>query len=261
MWVPETGGQGGQVADEVSRFAFVTCSDVGRVRTNNEDVVAVDADGGWALLADGMGGYRGGEVAARIAVDCVADALRLQYRVGWTAQEVESIIGAAIRNANAAVHSASIRDPDLAYMGSTIVAAVFTDDAVVVAHVGDSRLYRCRAGRLELLTRDHTVLQELIDDGMISAEEANQSGARGLLTRGLGVAPDVEADVGVYALLPDDLFLLCSDGLTDMLLESTIRGVLTSLKSPEEIAEALVEMANANGGRDNISVILARVRV
>lgn len=238
---------------------FAARSDVGRVRARNEDVVSVDAGHGWAVLADGMGGHRGGDVAARLAVTTVNQQLESVYHPGWAAETAAEALLAAVQAANAAIHRAARQSIELAHMGTTLVAAICADRQLVCAHVGDSRLYRLDAGRLVRLTRDHTVVQEQIEVGLIDAGQARHSLYRGLLTRGLGVEAVVTADLGRHAARPGDLFLMCSDGLTDMLYEDEIADLLASGASLDALAAQLVEAANRSGGRDNVSVIVARI--
>jgi protein phosphatase len=231
----------------------------------NEDSLEVCEGQAWALLADGMGGYRGGDVASRIAV--TAAMQRLQHEAGAGRTTLPETLAVAMVHAacdaNDEIRREAMKNGELAGMGSTLVMAVFLADCVVSVHVGDSRLYRLSGGRLQRLTRDHTMLQELLDGGMMSAEEAARSKFRGMLTRGLGVAATVTPDAGTHAARAGDIFLLCSDGLTDMLDDGGIEVVLAAVTAAEgslaAAADRLVELANGNGGRDNISVILARM--
>lgn len=247
------------------RLEFCSRSDVGRVRGRNEDSLAVDERRGWAVLADGMGGYRGGDVASRMAVD--ATMRRLQQDLDGPGQDepgrIAAALDAAVREANTDIRTASARDPELSGMGSTLVVAVFLADCVLTAHVGDSRMYRLRAGVLERLTRDHTMLQQLVDAGILAPEDVAHSQFRGLLTRGLGVSPVVLPESGIHSACPGDVFLLCSDGLTDMLDDAAIATLLQPVEAratrPEDAADRLVALANERGGRDNISLILVRM--
>lgn len=245
------------------RIEFAAHSDVGRVRTRNEDALQVCPEQGWAILADGMGGYRGGDVAARLAV--AAALRRIEYEAAanrmQTVDAAAQSLACAIDDANAEIHRAGVSDPDLAGMGATLLAVAFLDSQVVSAHVGDSRLYRWREGQFEQLTRDHTMLQEQVDGGMMSAEDARHSRYRGMLTRGVGVSMLVQPELGVHAARAGDNFLLCSDGLTDMLDDDQIAGVMAAGEPLPATAERLVELANLHGGRDNVSVIVARIAV
>ena len=234
-------------------------TDVGRVRARNEDALALRAERGWAVLADGMGGYRGGDVASRVAIDAVLQRLERDAGRLEDVEGVRAALAGAAQDANSAILAEARAQPQLSGMGSTLVTAVFLQGRVVSAHVGDSRLYRLRAGVFEQLTRDHTMLQEQIDIGLLTAADAARMQFKGMLTRGLGVLPEVEADVGVHVAQVGDLFLLCSDGLTDMVRDEDIAAALDADGPLVASADRLVERANRNGGRDNITVVLARV--
>lgn len=244
-----------------THWEFGSLSDVGRVRRRNEDALHVDPDGRYAVLADGMGGYRGGDVAAGLAVAVVKNVLDAGLAAPFDPDMVARMLFDAIRDANAAIYDAGQADPALAGMGCTLILATFVGDEVVSAHVGDSRLYRWRDVRLALLTRDHTMLQEQVDGGIISAEEARGYAYRGLLTRGLGVADEVLPDLGIHDAVEGDVFLLCSDGLTDMLDDRSIAASLASPAAVGEVAATLVRQANDRGGRDNVSVVVGRLVV
>lgn len=233
-------------------------SHVGRVRLRNEDALRVDAAHGWLVLADGMGGYQGGDVAANLAVDVVLRSLQRDAGVPRDAEAVARIARRAAEDANAEIRRVGVLRPELAGMGATLVVGVFLADKLVCAHVGDSRLYRYADGRLDLLTRDHTLLQEQVDAGIMRPDEARRSRYRGMLTRGLGVAPLLDTDIAIHPVREADIFLLCSDGLTDMLDDCEIAAALGDGGELDEMADRLVEAANDNGGRDNISVILAQ---
>ncbi len=238
---------------------IVSLTDPGLVRDLNEDSTATDADLGYAILADGMGGYNAGEVASGMTVSLLAETLKAALK-GDSPLDAQALLAEDVARVNAAVYEASRSDPRYAGMGTTLVATLFHDDRVTVAHVGDSRLYRLRGERLEQVTRDHSLLQEQIDSGLISPEDARLSANKNLVTRALGIDPSVEVEVHQYDALPGDIYLLCSDGLNDMVDDEEIRLTLNLLGSNLELAAGqLVQMANDNGGRDNISVILARV--
>lgn len=241
-----------------------TCSDTGVVRTQNEDAVFVDADLGLAILADGMGGYKAGEVASGMAITVLASSFRDRLRdadaVTCVANDPLQRMVDEVQAANLAIFQAAQRQPQYSGMGTTLVFAWFLDNRLYLAHVGDSRAYRWRDGRLLPLTKDHSLLQEQIDRGMISPEAARHSANRNLVTRALGVDAQVEVDVAEHALRPGDVLLLCSDGLNDMLEDHEIAEVLqVDAASLPLAAEHLVERANRQGGRDNVSVILVRV--
>ena len=248
---------------------IVLRTDTGRVREHNEDAVFANPHLGFVVLADGMGGYNAGEVASSMATTRLASelesALAARAPHATDGPGGEAFAGQCLRDAvadaNAAIFQAAQDEAGYAGMGTTLVAALFFDDRVAVAHVGDSRLYRLRDGTLSLLTHDHSLLQEQIDSGLLSAEEARHSLNRNLVTRALGVDPLVEVDLAEHLVLPDDLYLLCSDGLNDMVPDEEIALALQALSGNLELAaQQLVEMANDNGGRDNVSLILVRVR-
>lgn len=237
-------------------------TDRGLVRANNEDAVHVEACADWSLavLADGMGGYKGGEVASAIAVQCITQSLQhaaLSRPASMAA--VHRALEHCVQAANSAVLKHASRHADCRGMGTTVVAAVFTQDRLVLAHLGDSRAYLWRRGTLRQLTSDHSWLQEQLDAGQISAEEAARSGLGHLITRALGVAPRARPTLHEEPLQAGDRVLLCSDGLSDMLGAAEI-ATLLSLPEPLSLqVEHLVAHANAVGGHDNISVILAAV--
>jgi serine/threonine protein phosphatase PrpC len=240
---------------------IVSLTHPGMVRARNEDSHVVDAANGFAILADGMGGYKAGEVASAMAVTLLAQGLG----AGLSAVRPKSgldrtlLIKTQIEQANAAIHDAAQAQPQCAGMGATLVSAIFEPGCVTVAHVGDSRLYRARGARFDALTRDHSLLQEQIDGGLISPEEALISSNRNLVTRALGMAITVEVEVAQYETLPGDIYLLCSDGLNDMVAHECIGQVLSGAHDLGPMAQQLVALANANGGHDNITVILVRM--
>jgi protein phosphatase len=248
----------------------VTClSHPGMVRTHNEDSVFVDGEAGLAVLADGMGGYSAGEVASGIAVNVVSNGLMPVLKSGRELSKVDvqsglthaaKLLSQQIAAANKGIYEAAQARPECAGMGTTIVAAVFFGNRVSIGHIGDSRCYRLRGEKLEQLTHDHSLLQEQIDSGQLTKEQAKYSLNKNLVTRALGIEAIVPADISEYRLELDDIYLLCSDGLTDMVEPEVVQSIVAGKRTqlPEAAAE-LVELANQNGGRDNISVILARV--
>ena len=240
----------------------------GMVRAHNEDAIFVDG-AGLAILADGMGGYNAGEVASGIAVNVIKEGLLPELGSGRDLSKVDVHTGLThaalllqqqIAAANKGIYEAAQNRPECAGMGTTVVAAVFHGTRVSIAHIGDSRCYRLRGGRFEQLTRDHSLLQEQIDSGQITADQARFSLNKNLVTRALGIEAIVPADIAEYRVEPDDIYLLCSDGLTDMVDTEVVHGVVDEKRATLEVAATqLIELANQNGGRDNISVILARV--
>lgn len=243
---------------------FATVSDPGRRRRNNEDSSLIDPLSGLVLVADGMGGYKAGEVASAIAAKVVLDDVRASRKPepppdGVAESREAGLLRTAIQSANRHIFDAAQEVREYRGMGTTIVAALFTGDRVTIAHVGDSRLYRLRGTALERITNDHSLIQEMIDKGFLSAEQAEATTPRNLVTRALGIEAEVRVDLRELPTAPEDIYLLCSDGLTDMVTDEDIRLTLTEYGANlQKAAEELVERANAAGGRDNVSVVLAR---
>ncbi len=248
---------------------IASATDPGMVRSNNEDSVAADASKGLVVLADGMGGYNAGEVASGMATTVITTELQqilkneapheLDEKTGK--RVAEKLLRDQIAKANTSIYQASQSQPQYAGMGTTLVVALFYDNKLAVAHVGDSRLYRQRGAVFSQVTKDHSLLQEQIDSGMITPEQAKSSANKNLVTRALGIDPTVEAEIHEYDALPGDIYLLCSDGLCDMVSDEDIGMAVEQLGANLKLCVAqLIQMANDNGGRDNVSVILARVK-
>jgi serine/threonine protein phosphatase PrpC len=253
--------------DLSAAIEIATCSDPGLVRSNNEDSVLANAPLGLAVLADGMGGYNAGEVASGMATAVLGSELEHAFETRPPHEPAagrpwaHTALCDVIARANAAIYQAAIDQPKCAGMGTTLVAVQFYDNRLAVAHVGDSRLYRLREETLTQLTRDHSLLQEQIDSGMITPEQARFSQNKNLVTRALGVDATVDVEVSEYAVQPGDIYLLCSDGLNDMVEDEEIAlGLMSFGANLPLCAMQLVQMANDNGGRDNVSVILAKVK-
>lgn len=249
-------------------LAAASLTDPGRVRDHNEDCIESRPDIGLFVLADGMGGYNAGEVASGMATSLISDGLQ----DAWSPRGVahlgrdeakalsERLINEQVARANSAIYTTSQNNPECAGMGTTLVVTLFYDNFLTVAHIGDSRLYRLRGESMEQVTRDHSLLQEQLDSGLITPEEAKLSQNKNLVTRALGIDPTVEPELHIYETQPDDTYLLCSDGLSDMVEDEEIRLTLITLKSnPNLTVQQLVQAANDNGGRDNISAMLIRV--
>jgi PPM family protein phosphatase len=244
---------------------MASATDCGLVRSQNEDSLAANIDLAYAVLADGMGGHAAGEVASRIAVATVETGMRKLGRAGsagrMSAIRLEATVSSQVMAANAAIYRAGREEPTYAGMGTTLVMALWQGETVVIAHVGDSRLYRMRGNALVQMTRDHSFLQEQIDLGLIDRANARHAPSRNLVTRALGIEANVEVDVRTHPARSGDLYLLCSDGLSDMIDDAAITAALRAgAHDLARTAEDLVRQANKNGGRDNISVILAHLR-
>ncbi len=238
------------------------------MRAHNEDATYLDAAHRIMVLADGMGGYQAGEVASELAVNVIAETCR----EGPTSDEAlaridpDAGISVAMRQMQLAIEKANNRicamamgKPELAGMGTTVVAARFYDGKVGIAHVGDSRCYRFRDGKLKQLTRDHSYVQEQVARGLMTEDEAARSHQKNLITRALGINSLAQADVQEFRTRVGDVFLLCSDGLSDMVDVDRMTKTLAAGEDLEATVDALVDLANKAGGRDNISVILGRV--
>ena len=240
-------------------------TDTGMVREHNEDCFLIMPENGIAILADGMGGHLAGEVASAMAIDRVAHYLLNVFAVsdaekapGKNSAAFESAaLVEAIKSANAAIHDASLTRPEQSGMGTTIVAAAFHNNTLTVAHVGDSRMYRYRNGELSQVTEDHSMVQELLRRGLMTQDEARTSLNRNLVTRALGIDPMVEVDVLQQQFEDGDLYLLCSDGLNDVLTDDEIAAVLAQHPdSMDAAAQQLIADVNARGGPDNVSIVL-----
>jgi len=239
-------------------------TDVGNVRQYNEDAVAVDAGRGVVTLADGMGGHRAGEIASRMAVEILMTGLTRaadRFRPHARQHTPAAAVTESIRRANRTIYEAGRSDPRYRGMGTTLALAVFYDNEVTLAHVGDSRIYRVRDGKLALLTRDDSLLRDQVDLGVISAAEARQSHNRSLVTRALGVFETVSPHVQQEPAQAGDVYIVCSDGLNDLVEDDDIELIVTALDANLSLAaQFLVQAAKDNGGLDNVSVILARVQ-
>ena len=251
-----------------NKLRCVGLTDTGKVREHNEDTIAFDADIGLLVLADGMGGYNAGEVASGIAVRTIVNLVRESVeREDLTAVDKGSgmsrpsiILRDAICRANKIIYQTARTQPQCEGMGTTVVSALFFDNKVSIAHVGDSRLYRMRNDKLEQVTMDHSLLQELVDRGFYSAEEAQRAANKNYVTRALGVEPNVEVEVQEFPVEKGDLYMLCSDGLSDMVEDDDIHLTISTFGANLDlVAKQLIQLTNDNGGRDNVSVVMAHV--
>lgn len=249
------------------RIKIIGLSDTGRVREHNEDCIASDESLDLVILADGMGGCQAGEVASAMAVKTILRELRgllktlfrnqchAQQRYHYATIQLEQ----AILKANQVIYEASAQQTRYQGMGTTIVAALFNKRFVSIAHVGDSRLYRLRGDEFRQLTKDHTVVQDLIDAGLLNSEQARYDARKHWVTRALGIDKQVKVDIQEQNTSAQDIYLLCSDGLSDMLDDTEIQVILKGTnRSLESSARLLIEIANKKGGDDNISLILVR---
>ena len=252
-----------------NKFACVELTDTGMVRDHNEDAIGTNRETGLMVVADGMGGYNAGEVASGIAVktvlELVTEGCQRQHR---EALEPESgmmrqtiLLRDAVARANKVIHQTAKSQPQCEGMGTTIVACLFFDNRISIAHVGDARLYRARQGNFEQMTMDHSLLQELVDRGFYSQEEAARSTNRNYVTRALGVEAIVQVEIQENEVQPGDIYLLCSDGLPDMVEDEDIHLTMSTFNANlQTVGQQLIQLSNEQGGKDNISVILAEAR-
>lgn len=249
------------------KLEFVGRTDKGMLRPNNEDAILTDLENGLLVIADGMGGYKAGEIASGIAIEIIQEFIsrglkevRKLQGVSDSGYSHESVLlRNAITRANEVIHDTAKSQPQCEGMGTTIVAALFYNNRISITHVGDSRAYRLRHGYFEQITTDHSLLQELVARGFYTMEEARRSLNKNLVTRALGIEPIVQVDLLEDVALMGDVYLLCTDGLHDMVPEPDIHlTVDTFSDNLETAAQQLIKIGNDNGGRDNISVVLAK---
>lgn len=250
------------------KLATALLTHPGRVRSNNEDAIGEDPELGLLVLADGMGGYNAGEIASGIAVATVLDVVRREWdeiprgRVdaasGYSFESM--LLRRAVEKAHETIQRVARSQPQCEGMGTTLVSCIVHDDRLSIAYVGDSRLYRLRGGRLEQLTRDHSLVEDLVARGYYTREEAGRLVGKNIVTRALGVEDAVAVETIEEVLEVGDVVLLCSDGLCDLLSDEHISATVSRFTDNlAEAASALVDAANEAGGRDNIAVILARL--
>ena len=240
-------------------YTICAKTDPGLIRRNNEDAVLFDEQCGVAVLADGMGGYNAGEVASGMASTLIATELTRCLSGSEPLSKPDDIcraLAASVEQANQAILQAANANPDFTGMGTTLVAAVFQGDQLFLTHLGDSRCYRLRGEVLTQITKDHSMLQDQMDAGLISSAEAAKTSGRNLLTRALGVPSVAPVEVTSFQVVDGDRYLMCSDGLTDMVDDASIACLMIQEKNITQLAVALINLANAKGGRDNIGVIL-----
>ena len=241
------------------RYTFLARTDPGRARDNNEDAVLVDEPAQLGVLADGMGGYNAGEIASGMATAFIkSEMARWLAETGKSAKlkEIRRALEICVDNANRSIFNASKSNPQYSGMGTTLVVGVFHESTLILGHIGDSRCYRLRAGTLVQITKDHSLLQEQIDAGLITPEQAIGSSIKNLVTRALGVEDAVMMEVNEHQIEAGDCYLMCSDGLSDMVDDAEIASILGGPVPMDQKADILVAVANEHGWRDNISVLL-----
>jgi PPM family protein phosphatase len=244
-------------------YQFSSHTDPGLSRDNNEDSVVFDPTTHLAVLADGMGGYNAGEVASGMATAFIKSELgRWLSQAGKNAnaREVRRALEICVDNANRSIFNAANSNPQYSGMGTTLVVGVFQDDRIMLGHIGDSRCYRLRQGEFSQITKDHSLLQEQMDAGLITPEQAATSLNKNLVTRALGVEEVVMLETNEHRAEVGDVYLMCSDGLSDMISDDDIAGILRNEQDLDTKAKTLIDAANAGGGRDNISVLLVMAK-
>lgn len=232
---------------KLKRYSALT--DVGKKRTSNQDSHYVCDK--WCIIADGMGGHNGGEVASQTAIEIIKTSLMQQ------SLSIGALLKTAINNANTAIYNMSLEDPNLEGMGTTAVLCYFDENEAVIAHVGDSRAYHLLPVGLRQITNDHSIVQELIESGTITPNEAKSHPQKNLITRAIGTESTIDVDINHVKFCSGDYFLLCSDGLTSFVTDSEITKIIKENGNDIDSAvKLLVDLANSRGGTDNITVIL-----
>lgn len=237
-------------------------SDIGLVRQNNEDYWSELPKLNFFILADGMGGHRAGEVAAKEAVEAVCKVIENAFSIepNLNLEEAYGVVQYAIEQSNEAVYRRGRQDRDLRGMGTTLCTLLFHPKGLIYAHVGDSRIYRMRNFKLEQITSDHSLLRELVDLGQLNDKQVTDFLYKNIITKAVGTEPFVEPTVQFAEVFPEDVYLICSDGLSDMLSEHDIEVIINRGGSVEEVGKELVRSANERGGYDNITVVLIKVQ-
>lgn len=236
---------------------IVAKTDTGKVRSSNQDSYAAgELPNGvaWAVVCDGMGGVAGGNVASTTAVKIISEQITSKYRAGMSSNSIRNMLFTAITAANISVYEIGCSNEELFGMGTTVVACVLSDNEAYIAHAGDSRAYILRKNALEQLTRDHSMVQDLVETGKITADEAKIHPRKNIITRALGVDEDIKIDFCVEPLDENEALLICTDGLTNYVDIEEIK-TITATGSFYDYAERLVKKANENGGGDNITVV------
>ncbi|MGI6576231.1 MAG: Stp1/IreP family PP2C-type Ser/Thr phosphatase [bacterium] len=238
-------------------------SHIGRVRELNEDSYYIWCSGetGFFMVADGMGGHQAGEVASKLAIDTLRNYIEtFCFDVPTTANiDYSAIMQKGVQQCNRVIFQQALTEPKYAGMGTTLTAAMVVKGNLFSAHVGDSRLYLFRQGKLHLLTRDHSLVEEMVAEGLVTREEAQNHPRRHILTRAIGTDENVAVDTSVCALEPKDLLLLCTDGITSLINDGEITEVLKQNTVLCKQGQALMDLANSRGGEDNITIILVQV--
>jgi len=252
------------------KISGIGLTDIGRKRQLNEDYYICDNQQSIYLVADGMGGVAGGELASKMAVDTFVtkihpflqdDDVTLPFELKGNNGYIPSLMKYAIEEANATVYQYGLNDPSMKGMGTTFTAAILYEGTLYVGHIGDTRLYRLRGREIAQLSEDHTLVQQLVNEGHITPQEARYHPKKNVITRSLGPKPKIKIDIFSETLIPGDIYLLCSDGLYGMVEEEDFSNALLALESNdlEDIGKQLIDLANEGGGKDNITLVLFRI--
>lgn len=240
----------------------ICLTDVGRSRDKNEDsCIYRKFNNGWDLLmvADGMGGHNAGEIASSIAVRSITEYLEEKIKDGIDISNMEDVLTSAIAKANDDIYTEAQNNVSCSGMGTTVTMAVISRDEVLIGHIGDSRAYILSNNKLKKITSDHSLVAELVKNGTITEDEAQHHPQRNIITRALGAKDNVKVDIEKIGIMPSDIILLCSDGLTNMLDDGKIEEILIKNQDIENGAHELIDLANSLGGYDNITVAVAKV--
>ncbi|MGD8257298.1 MAG: Stp1/IreP family PP2C-type Ser/Thr phosphatase [Desulfobacterales bacterium] len=241
----------------MSHKIFAGKTDIGHKRTKNEDVFVINPEQDYCLAADGVGGAAAGELASRIFAESTQEIF--SGKTKRSANNIKSRVQRAFQLANVNIHKHVIHNPKHKGMGCTAELLAFSDEDFILGHIGDSRTYRLRKGLLEQLTQDHTLVQQQLDEGLISRENIKQHPLRNVIFRAVGLTEEIDPDLLKGKTNSEDLFLLCSDGLTDLVRDDQIQEILCSDRDIQSKAQELIEKANDAGGYDNITVVLALI--
>ena len=234
-------------------------SDIGKVRTTNQDayhIGKISTDMAWSVVCDGMGGANGGNVASLVAVGAISANMDRNYNPEKPDSSIHNLITTAVINANALVYQKSKQSPDLAGMGTTVVLTVMKNDMAYIAHAGDSRAYHITNTQIRQITKDHTMVQYLIETGELTPEQAKEHPKKHLITRAVGVEENISVDYNETELKKGDRVLICSDGLSNLVNEVEIQNIVNKNNSPADAIDQLIELANERGGNDNITVVI-----
>lgn len=233
-------------------------TDIGRHRATNQDefkICSISENLGFGLVCDGMGGENGGNIASGVASDVISRHLMEHLKPGLNDEDYKNIIVSAVSEGNVAVYDKSLEDKQYIGMGTTVVLAVVSGEKAYIAHVGDSRVYLIRDGKIHQLTKDHSLVQTLLEQGKITPEEVNNHPQKNMITRAIGISCFVDIDYIEVSHIANAALLLCSDGLTNTCDDETIKEIVIT-ENPNEICDRLIDQANENGGLDNITAVV-----